>query len=60
MMKDSTEDEMKGKIHLVKGDVKEAIGEMVDNPKLEETGHEEDVAGQVQEKIGQIKKVFEK
>ena len=59
-MKDSTKDELKGKAHEVKGTVKEKIGQVVGNPKLEAEGHGEKVAGKVQKKVGQIEKVLEK
>ena len=44
----------------VKGEIKETAGQLLDNPKLEEEGQEEKIAGKVQEKTGQIKKVFGK
>ena len=59
-MKSSTKDEKKGKFHKVKGTVKEVAGKLSDNPKLESEGSIEKMAGKIQEKIGQIKKVFEK
>ena len=34
------------------------IGKITDNPKLEAKGSAEKVAGKVQEKIGQVKKVL--
>ena len=59
-MKSSTTDKIKGKLHEVKGDVKETVGELTDNRKLVNEGRDEKVAGIVQKKIGQIKKVFER
>jgi len=44
----------------VKGKVKEIAGELSDNPKLEAEGIAEKIAGKVQEKIGQVKKVLGK
>jgi uncharacterized protein YjbJ (UPF0337 family) len=44
----------------VKGTVKEIAGRLSDNPKLESQGTGEKMAGKVQEKIGQIKKVVGK
>jgi uncharacterized protein YjbJ (UPF0337 family) len=35
-------------------------GKITDNPKLEAKGKAEKIAGQVQEKIGQVKQVLEK
>jgi hypothetical protein len=39
---------------------KETAGESLDNPKLEAEGTAEKIVGKVQEKTGQIKKVFGK
>jgi uncharacterized protein YjbJ (UPF0337 family) len=44
----------------VKGKIKEATGKLSDNPKLEAEGTGESIAGKVQEKIGQVKKVWGK
>jgi uncharacterized protein YjbJ (UPF0337 family) len=59
-MKSSTQDKVEGTFHQVKGKVKEVVGELSDNPKLEAEGTAEKIAGKVQEKIGQVKKVWEK
>jgi len=59
-MKSSTQDKVEGNIHKVKGKIKETVGELTDNPKLEIEGKEEKIEGKVQEKVGQIKKVFGK
>ena len=59
-MKSSTQDQAEGKFHKVKGKIKEIAGELSDNPKLEAEGTDEKIAGIVQEKIGQVKKVFGK
>jgi uncharacterized protein YjbJ (UPF0337 family) len=59
-MKESTKDELAGKVHEVKGAVKEKVGQVIGNPDLEEKGTGERVAGKVQKKIGQIEKVLEK
>ena len=56
-MKSSTKDNAEGKIHQVKGKIKDAVGKMVGNRDLEAEGKVENLAGKVQEKIGQIKKV---
>jgi uncharacterized protein YjbJ (UPF0337 family) len=56
-MKSSTQDQTEGMFHKVKGKVKEVAGELSDNPKLEAEGTAEKMAGTVQEKIGQVKKV---
>jgi len=44
----------------VKGDVKEVAGKISDNPKLETEGTFEKITGRVQEKVGQVKKVWGK
>jgi len=59
-MKSSTQDQTEGMFHKVKGTVKEVAGELSDNPKLEAEGTAEKMAGKVQEKIGQVKKVVGK
>jgi uncharacterized protein YjbJ (UPF0337 family) len=59
-MKSSTKDQVEGKFHEVKGTLKETAGKLSDNPKLEGEGTGERIAGKVQEKIGQLKKVLGK
>lgn len=55
-MKLSTKDKAEGKMHQVKGTVKESVGKMVGNRDLAEEGMVERIVGKVQEKVGQIKK----
>jgi uncharacterized protein YjbJ (UPF0337 family) len=57
-MKQSIEDEAKGKIHEVKGTVKEQVGRATNNPDLETEGQSEKVGGTIQKKIGQVEKVL--
>jgi uncharacterized protein YjbJ (UPF0337 family) len=59
-MKQSTRDEAMGKVHELKGKVKEKAGRLTNNPNLEAEGQGEKIAGKVQKKIGQVEKVFEK
>ena len=59
-MKSSTKDQVEGTLHQVKGKAKEVAGKLSDNPKLEAEGTGEKIAGKVQGKIGQVKKVFGK
>jgi uncharacterized protein YjbJ (UPF0337 family) len=59
-MKSSTKDQAEGTYHKMKGKMKEVAGELSDNPKLEAEGIGEKIAGIVQEKIGQVKKVLGK
>ena len=51
---------VKGAADKVKGAVKEKIGELTNNPDLQDEGTAEKVGGTVQKKVGQIEKVFEK
>jgi len=59
-MKSSTRDEAGGKLHQVKGKIKEIAGKVSMNPDLEAEGQDEILAGKAQEKIGQIEKVVGK
>lgn len=59
-MKQSTKDNLEGKMHQVKGAVKENAGKLVGNPNLETEGKTEKIGGKIQEKIGEIEKVAEK
>jgi uncharacterized protein YjbJ (UPF0337 family) len=59
MMKPSSKGEVvAGKIHEVKGAVKEKVGKLANNPDLEADGKVEKVAGRIQKKVGQVKKVL--
>ena len=51
---------MQGKFHEAKGAVKEKTGNATNDPNLAARGQDEKVAGKVQNKIGQVEKVFEK
>ena len=57
-MKQSTEDKAKGTFHEVKGKVKEKIGQVTNNPDLEDEGQVEKIGGKVQKKIGQVEKIL--
>jgi uncharacterized protein YjbJ (UPF0337 family) len=59
-MKSSTQDQGEGKLHEAKGQVKETVGELINDPYLQVEGNIEKKEGKVQEKVGQIKKVMEK
>jgi uncharacterized protein YjbJ (UPF0337 family) len=56
-MKPSTKDEIEGKVHEVKGAVKEKVGQVTNNADLQGEGRDEKVGGKVQQKIGQVEKV---
>jgi uncharacterized protein YjbJ (UPF0337 family) len=55
----SIADQIEGKLHEVKGSVKEAAGQAVGNPDLEAEGQAETLGGKIQKKLGEIKQVFE-
>jgi uncharacterized protein YjbJ (UPF0337 family) len=59
-MKPSTNDQIKGNLHELKGKVKEKAGKLTNNPNLAAEGQNENFAGKVQKKVGQIEKVLEK
>ena len=59
-MKSSTKDNAEGKMHQVKGTVKEVAGRLVGNKDLESEGKDEHTDGKIQEKLGEIKKVMDK
>jgi uncharacterized protein YjbJ (UPF0337 family) len=55
-MKPSTQDRTEGKIHEVKGKVKEKLGKATNDPDLEVSGEAEKNAGKVQKWIGRAEK----
>jgi uncharacterized protein YjbJ (UPF0337 family) len=55
-MKPSTEDKTEGKLHEVKGNVKEQIGKVTNNADLEVSGKVEKNAGKTQKWLGKIEK----
>jgi uncharacterized protein YjbJ (UPF0337 family) len=57
MLKPSTEDKTTGKLHEVKGAIKQEAGELTKNPNLEADGRAEKNAGKVQNIAGKIEKV---
>ena len=59
-MKSSTQDKAEAMFHKIEGNVKEVAGKISDNPKLETEGTVEKINGRVQEKVGQVKKVWGK
>jgi uncharacterized protein YjbJ (UPF0337 family) len=59
-MKSSTKDKIQGTLREAKGKVKEESGKAIGNPNLRDRGTDEKVAGKVQKKVGDIKKVFDK
>ncbi len=55
-MKTSTKDQVEGKLHKVKGEIKETVGKLVNDSHLKTEGNVEKKKGEVQEKVGKIKK----
>ena len=56
MMKPSTDDKTTGKLHEVKGTIKQKVGELTKNPDLEAEGRAERNAGKVQNWVGKVEK----
>ena len=56
----STKDQAEGTFHEVKGKVKEVAGKLGDNPNLEAEGADENIAGKVQKKIIQSRRILGK
>ena len=59
-MKPSTENEIAGKVHEVKGTIKEKVGQITNDPDLEGEGIVENITGKIQSKLGQVEKAIEK
>lgn len=56
----STHDKVEGSVHEAKGSIKEKIGHLTNNPNLQDEGTAEKIDGKIENKVGDIKKVFEK
>jgi uncharacterized protein YjbJ (UPF0337 family) len=56
MMKPSTEDQSAGKLHEVKGAIRQKIGEVTKNTDLEDDGRAEKSVGKVQNVVGKLEK----
>ena len=59
-MNDSKTDKIEGAVHEAKGKIKEKVGQVINNPDLAAEGQDENIAGKVQKKVGEVKRVFEK
>ena len=57
-MKSSTKDKAKGKLNQAAGSAQEKVGRATGNPRTEDRGTARKVGGKVQEKVGEVKKVF--
>jgi len=56
MMKPSTDDKTTGKLHEVKGAIKQKAGELTSSPNLEADGRAEKNASKVQSFVGKVEK----
>ena len=54
-MDSSIKDKVEGTFHEVKGTVKEEVGKLTANPRLEAEGQSEKSVGKVQQVIGKVK-----
>jgi uncharacterized protein YjbJ (UPF0337 family) len=59
-MNPSTNDQIEGTFHEVKGKIQQKAGQMANNPDLESEGQVENLGGKVQQKVAQVEKVLEK
>lgn len=59
-MKQSTQDRAAGNLHQVSGAVKQTVGQVTKNPRLESEGNAEKVTGKVQNAVGRIEKAVGK
>lgn len=59
-MDESTKDKAEGKKDQAIGAVKEKTGQLTGNEDLEARGTVQKTAGKVQDKVGDVEKVFEK
>jgi len=57
-MKLSTEDKTTGKLHEVKGAIKQTVGKLTNDPNVEADGRAEKNAGKVQNIVGKVEKVL--
>lgn len=59
-MKSGIRDKTEGTFHTLKGKAKEVAGRLTDDPELEAEGTVEKISGKVQQKAGEVKRVFGK
>lgn len=59
-MEESTKDKVQGKVDQASGTAKEKLGEAINDPDMQDEGTGEKLKGKVKDKVGDIKKVFEK
>jgi len=49
-------DELEGKAQALKGKVKQAAGDLTDNPQLHDEGVADEVAGKTQDALGRVRR----
>jgi uncharacterized protein YjbJ (UPF0337 family) len=49
-------DELEGKAEALKGKIKQATGDLTDNPDLHDEGVADEVAGKTQDAVGRVKR----
>ena len=59
-MKQSTKDKLSGKLNQAAGKGKEKLGRATRDPDLTAEGQSQQLRGKVENKVGDIKKVFNK
>ena len=59
-MDSSNKDKLEGKVDQAKGAVQEKAGRATNNPEMEDRGTANKVGGKIQDKVGDVKKVFGK
>jgi uncharacterized protein YjbJ (UPF0337 family) len=55
-MSDSMKDKVEGAVHDAKGTLKEKIGQVTNNPDMEDKGTAEKIGDKVQKKVGDVEK----
>ncbi len=59
-MNSSTTDKIEGTLHQAKGAIVEETGHILGNDDMEARGKAENIDGQIQKKVGDVKAVFGK
>ena len=59
-MTQSTKDQVEGTLHKAVGNMKETAGNILGSENLKAEGKDENQAGTIQKKVGEIEKVLEK
>ena len=57
-MKSSMQDHLEGTAKNLAGNVKQTTGKVLGNPRLQAEGQANQVEGRIQQKLGDVKKVF--